>query len=359
MRKLTRRTFISSTAAAGIAASIAAGRATAASPQLVQTRHAYGTDWSRVRGFNYQPSYGRNGLEIWYNFDAGRIAAELALGKLYFPKLNAIRIWLASDAFQGRETAFGRDLDRFISAVDTIGCKAMPVLFNRWAGLPDFGAIYMDHFIPGSLRKEQFDKLLVPYLAATVGEYRNDERILVWDLCNEPYINQSALGRKDDTPRVVEEAETGWLRRIYREAKALEPSQPVTIAAHGKFPLSRFNEFSDILSAHPYWFPGKMTEAEHEKALDAHVTYANAVSKPLLASECCWGEEDDAEHVKSIAYSLSQLSKRGIGFLPDALHHSLVADEHRPEHGPVGVEMMAFIEANGRLRAGHEVYNDY
>lgn len=47
---------------------------------------------------------------------------------------------------------------------------------------------------------------------------------------------------------------------------------------------------------------------------------------------------------------------RGFNFL----HHSLIADAHRPESGPVGNPgNLAFIEADGTLRAGHEVFNEF
>ena len=47
-------------------------------------------------------------------------------------------------------------------------------------------------------------------------------------------------------------------------------------------------------------------------------------------------------------YTLAQLTQRGIGFTVHALHHSLVADLHRDEWGPVGwPEWLHFIEADG------------
>ena len=52
-------------------------------------------DCSRVRGFNYQPSYGSSALEVWQGFDAGTVDLELGRGKKYFPGINAIRLWLS------------------------------------------------------------------------------------------------------------------------------------------------------------------------------------------------------------------------------------------------------------------------
>ena len=48
-----------------------------------------------IKGFNYQPSYGSSGLELWRGFDAETIALELSGGKKYFPQMNALRWWLS------------------------------------------------------------------------------------------------------------------------------------------------------------------------------------------------------------------------------------------------------------------------
>ena len=50
-------------------------------------------DYTKIRGFNYQPSYGSNGFELWQKFDGTTIDIEIGRGKKYFPKMNAIRLW--------------------------------------------------------------------------------------------------------------------------------------------------------------------------------------------------------------------------------------------------------------------------
>ena len=65
-----------------------------------------------IRGFNYQPSYGTSGLELWRNFQAPIIEIELGRGKRYFPWINAIRLWLSWDAYR-------RDAKRFTVNFET------------------------------------------------------------------------------------------------------------------------------------------------------------------------------------------------------------------------------------------------
>jgi hypothetical protein len=58
--------------------------------------------------------------------------------------------------------------------------------------------------------------------------------------------------------------------------------------------------------------------------------------------------------------TMGSMDDRGIGFTAHLLHHSLVADAHRPEHGPVTeAGNIVFIEVDGSLRSGHEFFNEY
>jgi hypothetical protein len=94
--------------------------------------------------------------------------------------------------------------------------------------------------------------------------------------------------------------------------------------------------------------------------LDSIVEFANQVKKPLLASETCWGSLDDKTRVSIVQSTLSELKKRDIGWLAYVLHHSLIADAHRPQFGPMDhAGYMAFIEADGTLRPGHGIFNDF
>ena len=108
-------------------------------------------DYSRIRGFNYQPSYGSHGLEIWRRFDADIVDVELARGRKYFPGMNAIRLWLSWDAFNRDAETFARSFDLALALADGHGMMVMPVLFNRWHNeVLDFGGLYLDHFLPDS-----------------------------------------------------------------------------------------------------------------------------------------------------------------------------------------------------------------
>jgi hypothetical protein len=109
-----------------------------------------------------------------------------------------------------------------------------------------------------------------------------------------------------------------------------------------------------VLLVHPYF--------DNENGLlDGYARVAAQSGKPLLATEVCWGSLDDTRRVEIIRATLSTLRERGIGWLAYVLHHSLVIDAHRPEHGPINeaIGALHFIERDGSLRAGHDVFNDF
>ncbi len=318
-------------------------------------------DHTKIKGFNYQPSWGSSGFEIWRNFDSERMGHELSLGKLYFPGMNAIRLWLSHDAWVRNPREFQVALDTALSIADDHSLSVMPVLFNRWHDATlDYGGIYIDHFLPQVSWVQRTDQPTA-FAEVIVSAHATDSRILAWDLCNEPFSYSCS---PSDIPEIVK-AEYAWLERTYGIAKKCGSEAPITVGIHPRHGLDGIRQIepiSDILSIHPYWTcdsPPHDKDA-YEKLLDEYVQFAAASGKSLIATETCWGATDDPKRVEIIRYTLQQLKKRGIGWLVYLLHHSLIADAHRVEFGPLSAPgNLAFIEADGTLRPGHDVFNDF
>jgi hypothetical protein len=94
-----------------------------------------------------------------------------------------------------------------------------------------------------------------------------------------------------------------------------------------------------------------------EGYLDKCVAIAERAGKELIANRPSGVRATTPRTWRSCAIPLAQLTQRGIGFTVHALHHSLVADLHRDEWGPVGwPEWLHFIEADGSLRPGDEAF---
>ena len=316
-------------------------------------------DYTKIRGFNYQPSYGSNGFELWQKFDGTTIDIEIGRGKKYFPKMNAIRLWLSWDSFIRNPDRFSSNFDFVLKLAAKHELVVMPVLFNRWHdSVLDYGGIYIDHFLP-RVSWVQRESMFNQYLEMIVGKHSSDPVVFAWDLCNEPF---SYSCPPEEIPEIAK-AEYSWLEGIYNTCKGLGAKAPLTVGIHSGYGLKGIQQIepiSDLLSIHPYWMYPSHEKFAYEKMLDEYAAFAIKVKKPILATETCWGSFDDKRRVDIIRYTLGELKKRKIGWLSYLLHHSLIADAHRQEFGPVSWPgNLSFIEADGSLRPGHELFNDF
>ncbi len=301
--------------------------------------------WEQVRGFNYQPSFGRTGLEIWTSqFDEAVVDRELGLGRKHFPGMNSVRLWLSHDAYFKDPDRFACNFEAVLKACERHRLVAIPTLFNNWHSIPDFGGIsteMISYWFSSYGQEGQAPHYVFrPYLELLFRDHAADARILAWDLCNEPFNN----GR---------DVYLGWLRHTYQVAKDLGARQPIGVSVAASLEHLRLVEpFSDVLMIHPYFAP--------QVSWDAVQAFAAEKGKALLATECCWGALEDARRAEIAEADFKTLRQQKIGFLAHALHESCVADLHRPQYGVISsAEYMAFINMDGSLRAGHEVFNRY
>jgi hypothetical protein len=324
------------------------------------------TDVQHIRGFNYQPSYAYTGADIWRRFDAGMFERELGRGKQYFPRMNGLRLWLAWEVF-GQGSERGRDefldnVDAALDIADDHGLVVMPVLFNRWhAGAPDWGGVYLDHFLPNAgWAGFGFQQRCGEYVAGLMERFGQDRRIFAWDLCNEPF---SYAGRtaEPDARWELPKHELAWLEALYAHCKDQGARAPVSVGFHnGTRYLKHYEHLSDVLNFHYYWRGEAETKDDFRRELDACVDIRERTGKPLISTEACWGSLDNEKRVKIIEFHLDELNKRDIGWLVYALHHSYVADLHWPQYGRItSPGTLHCIEPDGTLRPGHEVINRF
>jgi len=331
---------------------------------------------SEVRGFNYDGSWGTSALDLWQHHDHGTMAVEIARAKAYFPGWNTVRWWMSEGSYQRNPERFLANFQAGLTLFAEHGIAVVALLFNRWRNPTcDFGGVNLEHIVPGlsplpddvfayaegdgPREPARIERLHQRYLEDVVGAHKDDPRICCWDLCNEP-LHRPYLD-DDDSPILA--AELRWLTWLYRTCKRLGATQPLTV---GNIPGLRVLELTEpishILSTHPYfvWNSPGADKAAYERSLDESVAFAARHGKELLSSETVWGAVDDAQRVEVLRYTLGELTKRDMGFLAHALQHSLVADLHYPEYGPVDTPgAMHFVNPDGSLRAGHEAFNEF
>ena len=320
--------------------------------------------YSSVRGFNFQPDWSSNGVGVWLKFDGKRYREQIARAKQLFPKMNTLRIWLSFDAWCEDSSLYLKNIREAATILAEEGLKFIPVYFNGWFGLPSFGGFVSETL--GWLRTYNHYAHQRAYLRQSAQAVAS-EAILIHDISNEPFNNAWGLKWR---------AEIVWdfMREMCAEMRSVS-ALPITVGSQGLPSASDMGmpeikgEFGDIdllapyvdvITLHPYCIP-PMTDAEHLDYLTRVLEYLRQFNKPVIITECCWAGTTDEERIPFLQTELSHYAKLGIGYCVHALWESPVADLHRLDDGKgIGMGLyMAFINKDGNLRKGHELFNAF
>jgi hypothetical protein len=311
-------------------------------------------EYSWVRGFNYQPSWGSHGITIWNDFREATYAKELDLGLKHFPKINTLRIWFSFDAYVADPKRFLAAAKRASELLSERKLKMIPVFFNGWHSTVDFGGFSGEALASSSRQNFAAQRQYVGELLEAIRPAGN---LLMCDISNEPFNN----GGKDNKGSI----QVKFLEAMAQQIRELDSRTPISVGTQGcpgvggPKDLELIDSFVDVHAVHPYWVPSMVSVEEHVQNFAKMVAILERLGKPAIATECCWGSNNDEKRVQYIRHDLGLLKQAGIGFLPHALHHSPVADLHRPVPGRKWKTMyMAFIEPDGSIRPGHEVFNE-
>jgi len=242
-------------------------------------------EWYRgvgpVKGCNYLPRTAVNTTEMWQaeTFDPKTIDEELGWAER--AGYNSVRAFVQFLVWQaGREGLAGR-LERFLAIAGRHGIRTMVVLFcdcafagkEPYLGKQDEPApgVHNSGWTPSPGLERVTDRSAWPalgaYVKGIVGRFRDDRRVLIWDLYNEP--GNSRMGEKS---LPLAEAAFAWAR----EAK---PSQPITTGAWADFRSRmsrRLMELSDVVSFHAYDPPA---------GVEAKIKLCAELGRPLLCTE--------------------------------------------------------------------------
>ncbi len=206
-------------------------------------------------GFNYVPACAISYTEMWmdYNFDPKLIDKELALAEGI--GFNCLRVVLPFVVWEHDPEAFKRRVDTFLRICERRGLRVMLTLFddcgeitdpkcekqpdvvvgwyaNGWSASPGHGIV----------RDPQQWPRLERYVTDLIKSFKNDQRVWVWDLYNEP--TNSGMGNVS-VPLV--EKVFGWARQN-------DPGQPLIVAQwNGNATLNKvIHPHSDITTFHSY-----------------------------------------------------------------------------------------------------------
>lgn len=235
-----------------------------------------------IRGCNYLPATAVNSTEMWQadTFDPETIDRELGLARR--AGYNSVRVFLQFLVWQHEPEGFHRRLDRFLDVAHRHGIRTALIFFcdcafagkEPYLGKQDepVPGVHNSGWVPSPGLERVADRAVWPDLEACVkdivGRHAGDERVLLWDLYNEP--GNSGMGERS---LPLAEAAFAW-------ARAARPSQPLTTGVWTDFDSRmsrRLIQLSDVLSFHSYDPPS---------GLDAKIRSLLPHGRPMLCTEC-------------------------------------------------------------------------
>ena len=252
-------------------------------------------------GTNFNPSTSINQLEFWQKdtFDPETIDKELGwsadLG------MNLHRVYLHNLLWQQDSIGFLNRLDVYLSLADKHGIKTMFVLLDDvWHPIPKLGKqpdpvphVHNSGWIqaPGAeiLGDLSRHDELEGYIKGVTSHFANDDRVLIWDVYNEPDNVAHQPGRRELEVKNKQKYSLSLLKKVMNWVREVNPSQPLTTGIwRGNIdhwgtldslpPIDRFMVGnSDVISFHAY--DGNMDDV-HRK-----IEELKKYNRPLLCTE--------------------------------------------------------------------------
>ena len=279
---------------------ISLGVSEATRAQAVRWTDKDAADWYARQpwlvGSNYIPADAINELEMWQadTFDAKRI--EMELGWAEAIGLNTMRVFLHDLPWQQDAAGFKKRIDTFLQIAAKHHVKPLFVLFDScWDPEPRLGkqhaprpGVHNSGWVQSPGAKALQDAAQYPrleaYVRGVVGAFAKDERVLGWDIWNEP-DNGNGGSYAELEPKNKNELVIALLPRAFAWARAAHPTQPLTSgvwkddwAVPEKLgPGAKIQiEMSDVISFHSYDKP----EVFEKKVLSLQQYH-----RPILCTE--------------------------------------------------------------------------
>ena len=229
-------------------------------------------------GGNFLPSTAINQLEMWQaeSFDPVTISRELGWASSI--GMNVMRVYLHDIAWQVDPQGFKKRMNDFLGIADKHKIKILFTVFDDcWNADASPGkqpdpkpGIHNSGWVRSPTISVHNNPLKWQYLEAYVKDvlsyFKDDKRILMWDLYNEP-------GNSD-----YENGSVELLQRVFEWAWFVRPSQPLTCAVWNGNEV--INEIilsnSDVITFHNY---------EELSSLENQIIKLKNYDRPVLCSE--------------------------------------------------------------------------
>lgn len=255
--------------------------------------------WYQAQGWlvgaNYIPASAINQFEMFQadTFDPRRIDTELGWAQFYGH--NTARVFLHDQLWAADQRGFQTRLGQFVDIAARHRIKPLFVFFDScWDPQPRAGrqraprpGVHNSGWAQSPGAERLGDPRYVPvmrdYVTAVMTQFRNDNRVLGWDLWNEPDnpARQYRNTERSDKDQLV----ANLLPQVFRWARAVDPSQPLTSGVwrgdwgqpQGRSAISDIQlANSDVVTFHSYAEPA---------GFESRINELTPMGRPILCTE--------------------------------------------------------------------------
>ncbi len=256
-------------------------------------------DWYKQQpwlvGSNYVPATAINELEMWQadTFDPKRI--DLELGWAESLGMNTMRVFLHDLLWKQDPEGFKQRVDTFLTIAAKHRIKPMFVLFDSvWDPNPQLGkqraprpGVHNSGWLqsPGAKALQDPNEYarLEAYVKGVLSKFARDNRVLAWDIWNEP-DNTNGGSYQQAEPKNKVELVLALLPKAFAWAREAGAQQPLTSGVwKGEWTEDKLGamerlqlDLSDVISFHNYDSP---TE------LEKRINWLTRYNRPLLCTE--------------------------------------------------------------------------
>lgn len=270
-----------------------------ASPRSTRWPVERANRWYQAQGWlvgaNYIPANAINQLEMFQagTYDPRRIDTELGWAR--FHGLNTVRVFLHDQLWAQNPRAFQARLAQFVGIAARHRIKPLFVLFDScWDPLPKPGpqrapraGVHNSGWVqsPGAehLDDRRYVRTLRNYVTGVLTQFRNDDRVLGWDLWNEPDNPARVYRRVERSDK--QELVADLLPQVFGWARSVDPRQPLTSGVWqgdwgdpgSRSAISNIQlDNADVITFHCYGEPA---------AFESRIGELTPLGRPILCTE--------------------------------------------------------------------------
>jgi hypothetical protein len=245
-------------------------------------------------GANYIPSDAINELEMFQAATFNPALNDRELGLAESIGMNTVRVFLHDQLWLNDAPGFTRRLNEFLAISARHHVRPVFVLFDScWEPNPHIGpqhppipGVHNSGWVQSPGKERMLNPAVEPdlkaYVQGVIGVFAKDERILAWDMWNEP--DNSGRDRPEDVAAKVKRVNQ-LLPQVFEWARAVHPEQPLTSgvwignwddptreSVTTKIQLAE----SDVISFHDYDWP---------EEFETRINALRPLHRPLLCTE--------------------------------------------------------------------------